>query len=133
MRSWHWTVGEQWCHRKGGTTEAGTSSTRGQSITGDKVNHFKIGLTLSAADDENVANQRVTDFVGARAEELTFETLGSTVDNDDSNTVVRVSQHQWELRLAGVGCLDGVRVITRDGDETLGDVYRHATGTDCGN
>ena len=82
-----------------------------------------------AADDENVANQRVTDFVGARAEELTFETLGITVDNVGSNTVVRVSQRQWELRLAGVGCLDGVRVITRDSDETLGDVCRHATGT----
>ena len=86
-------------------------------------------MTLSAADDENVANQRVTDFIGARAEELTFETLGSKVDNDDDNTAVRVSQRQWELRLAGVGCLDGVRVITRDGDETLGNVCRHVMGT----
>ena len=31
---------------------------------GDKVNHFKIGVTLSAPDAVNVVNQRVTDFIG---------------------------------------------------------------------
>ena len=70
----------------------------------------------------------MADFIGARVEELTFETLGSKVDQDDGNTVVEVSQRQWELRLAGVGSLDGVQVITRDGDKTLGDVCRRVMG-----
>ena len=40
---------------------------------------------------------------------------------------MEISQRLWELRLAGVGSLDGIRVITRDRDETLGDVCRHVT------
>ena len=96
-------------------------------IARDKANHFKIWVSLSAADDVNVVNQQVTDFIGARGEELTFETQGSEVDQDDGNTVVEVSQRQWEPRLTGVGSLDGVRVIT-DGDETLSDVCKHVMG-----
>ena len=73
----------------------------------------------------NVVNQRVSDFIGARGEELIFETQGSKVDQDAGNKIVEVSQRQWKLRLPGVGRLDGVRVITRDGDETLSDVCKH--------
>ena len=74
-------------------------------ISGERVNHFKIGVSLSAADDVNVVNP---DFIGARGEELTFETQGSKVDQDGGNIAVEVSQRQWELRLSGVGSLDGV-------------------------
>ena len=42
-------------------------------IARDKVNHFKVGVSLSAANDVNVVNQRVADFIGARGEGLTFE------------------------------------------------------------
>ena len=51
---------------------------------------------------------------------------GSAVDQDGGNIIVEVSQRQWGLRLSGVDMLDGVRVITRDRDETLSDVCRHA-------
>ena len=94
----------------------------------DKVNHFEIGASLLVANNVNVVNQRVTDFIWARGEELTFETQWSKVGQDNGNTVVEVSQRQWKLRLAGVGSLDGVRVITRDGDETLSDVCKHVMG-----
>ena len=57
-------------------------------IAWDKVNHFEMGVSLSAADDVNVVNQRVIDFIGARGKELIFETKGSKVDQDGGNKIV---------------------------------------------
>ena len=85
-------------------------------------------MSLSAADGVNVVNQRVTCFIWARNEESTFQRQGSEVDQDRGNIVVKVSQCQCELRLSGVGSLNGVRVITRDRIETLSNVCKHVMG-----
>lgn len=99
-------------------------------------------MLISGQDDARLTCQGVAGFLDVKVKALTFSTRGrggkpkfcwsqldpasfALSETTEHSNRFEVPQNLWELRLAQVDSIHSVQVVTRGGEETLGDICEH--------